>query len=123
MFMNKIRLTIYMEMGYNKDGDYLVSCVSDELINIEKKIIAHEEDIYVEIIDIEDCKITIKAESDIYILNKEESIKFNYWTGDYVGDGTSFQYIFVISWKEFDIINYEKTKIELNKDFLLKDLK
>ena len=121
--MNKLRLTIYMEMGYNKDGNYLVSCVSDELINIEKKIIAHEGDIYVEIIDIEDCKITIKAESDIYVLNKEESIKFNYWTGDYIGDGTSFQYIFVISWKEFDIINYEKTKIELNKDFLLKDLK
>ena len=46
--MNKIRLTIYMEMGYNKDGNYLVSCVSDELINVEKKIIAHEEDIYVE---------------------------------------------------------------------------
>ena len=52
--MNKLRLTIYMEMGYNKDGDYLVSCVSDELINIEKKIIAHEGDIYVEIIDIEE---------------------------------------------------------------------
>ena len=40
--MNKIRLTIYMEMGYNKDGDYLVSCVSDELINIENKKIIIE---------------------------------------------------------------------------------
>ena len=34
--MKKLRLTIYMESGYDKEGNYLISCVSDELINIEK---------------------------------------------------------------------------------------
>ena len=120
--MEKIRISVYEDSGTDEHGNELIRFSRDELIDIKLGIIAKEQDINIRITKIEENQITINADGHEYILHKEESIEFNCWTGNFIGDETSFEYFFIISWETLDILSYEETKLELNYDYLKEEL-
>ena len=120
--MEKIRISVYEDSGTDEEGNELIRFSRDELIDIKLGLIAKEQDINVMITKIENDQITINADGDVYILHRNESIEFNRWTGNFIGDETSFEYYFLISWEELDISMYEETKLELNYDYFKEDL-
>ena len=120
--MEKIRISVYEDSGTDEHGNELIRFSRDELIDIKLGMIAKEQDINISITKIEEKQITINADGHEYILHKDESIEFNCWTGNFIGDETSFEYFFLISWETLDILTYEETKLELNFDYLKEEL-
>ena len=85
--MEKIRVSVYWEMGKDKGGNQLISYIRDDLAEIKLGILDKEEDIAVEIIEISKDEITLKADGKKYPLKKGERVEFDCWTG-YYGDSS-----------------------------------
>lgn len=117
--MDKLRISVYVEQGKNNEK---MCFYRDDLIDINEGIIDEEEDIDIIISKIEDNRIVIKANESEFILNKEEKIQFDCWTGYYNAVSSDNNYFFIISWKTKDILNYEKTKYKIYHNYLKEEL-
>lgn len=120
--MEKLRISVYWEDGTNEEGKKLISFLRDDLIDIQEGIIDEEEDINIKITKVENNQIIINTPDNDYVLNKEESVEFDCWTGYYSGVSSDNQYFFIISWKTNDILKYEDNKFILHHSYLREEL-
>ena len=118
--MEKIRVSVYFRCGIDKDGNLLVSCSRDDLADVRLGLLDESEDIKVEIIEISDNAITLRANGEEYPLKKGERVEFDCCTGYYGGVSSDNQYFFVISLEDEAINSYEQTKIQLHKTIIKK---
>ena len=115
--MEKIRVSVYWEVGKDDVGNQLISYLSDDLAEIKLGVLDKEEGIEVEIVEIADEQIVLKADGYKYPLKKGERVEFDCWTG-YYGVSSDNQYFFVISWEDEAISNYTETMLDLKKDYV-----
>ena len=115
--MEKIRVSVYWEAGKDEAGNQLISYLRDDLAEIKLGVLDKEEDIAVEIIEISNDEITVKADGKKYPLKKGERVEFDCWTG-YYGVSSDNQYFFIISWEDEAISNYTETMLDLKKDYI-----
>ena len=115
--MEKIRVSVYWEVGKDEAGNQLISYLRDDLAEIKLGVLDKEEDIAVEIVGISNDEITVKADGKKYPLKKGERVEFDCWTG-YYGDSSDNQYFFIISWEDEAISNYTETMLDLKKDYI-----
>ena len=115
--MEKIRVSVYWKVGKDEAGNQLISYLRDDLAEIKLGLLEKEEDIEVEIVEIADEQIVLKADGYKYPLKKGERVEFDCWTG-YYGVSSDNQYFFVISWEDEAISNYTETMLDLKKDYI-----
>ena len=114
----KIRLIVFMDVGIDEHNNVLLSCVRDDLVDVEAGIIDREMGIELEIAEIRCNSITLCEGGNEYLLNRGEEIEFSCWTPYVCSCGGDERFFYTLSAKREAIEDYEKTRLDLSKNYV-----